>query len=174
MRKAPQLSAILFGLILAPWLAAGQPKAGPPTFEVASIKPVVGPFRDSIGSMMPLLNAGGGPVPMPDPGRVAIRNMTLRTLVATAYRVPSTQVSGPGWMGEEAFDVDAKVPPGTPKEQVNEMLQLLLQERFGLMVRHELKNLPGYALLVGKGGARLKPATPFTEPSARSGPRGGP
>lgn len=46
------------------------------------------------------------------------------------------------------------------REQRNEMrrqmLQNLLAERFKLEVHHETKTLNGYALLVGKKGARLK------------------
>jgi uncharacterized protein (TIGR03435 family) len=122
--------------------------------------------------MKPMMDAGvrPGTIPMPDPARVAIKNMALLSIVARAYRVSTTQVSGPAWMGEERFDVDATVPAGTPKNQVNEMLQSLLKERFGLVVHHERKEAPGYALLVGKGGVRLTLSAPPSEPSAAEDP----
>lgn len=161
MRTPAQPRAWLLGLVLLTWCAAGQP-----SFEVASIKPTqpaVGP-RGGWPEFSKVLAPRPGTIPMPDPGRVVIQNMTVLALVATAYRVQTTQVRGPEWMGVEAYAVDAKVPAGTPRGQVNEMLQSLLKERFGLVVHHEQKDLPGYVLLVGKGGAKLTPSGPAGEP----------
>lgn len=166
------LGAVVLSLVLAPRLVTGQPSAGPPNFEVASIKraaDVPDTFGGRLGFMRPVMGATDQPgtIPMPNPTRVAIRHMTLLRIVAAAYRLPPTQVSGPGWMDEEPFDVDAKVPLGTPESQVNEMLQFLLQKRFGLVVHREPKNLPGYALLIGKGGPRLTSAPRFEPPSGQ-------
>jgi uncharacterized protein (TIGR03435 family) len=108
-------------------------------------------------------------VPMPDPGRVRIRSMSLLGLVALSYSVPIAQVRGPIWMGESAFEVVATVPAGTQKGQVKQMLQSLLEERFGLVVHREAQAVPGYALTVGKGGAKLTPsATPAEPPNGQS------
>jgi uncharacterized protein (TIGR03435 family) len=97
-----------------------------------------------------------GTVPMPDPGRVSIRESSLLHLVAMAYRVPEAQVKAPAWMDEQSFDVEAKLPDGAPVAQVNEMLQSLLRDRFALAIHHETKDLAGYALIQGKGGSVLK------------------
>jgi len=40
------------------------------------------------------------------------------------------------------------------------MLQTLLAERFKLVIHHDQKAVPVYALLVGKGGPKLKPSAP--------------
>jgi uncharacterized protein (TIGR03435 family) len=40
------------------------------------------------------------------------------------------------------------------------MLRTLLEDRFKLAVHHETKDMPGYALVVAKGGFKLKPVEP--------------
>jgi uncharacterized protein (TIGR03435 family) len=91
-------------------------------------------------------------------GRVTLQNRTLVSLIATAYRVKITQVTGPPWMAELRFDVEARLPERASAGSANEMLQSLLEERFGLKVHRESRNVPGYALVVGSKGPKLKPA----------------
>src|SRR5262249_40211873 len=85
------------------------------------------------------------------------------------------QLSGPGWLDDERFTVNAKLPQGATKEQLGPMLQNLLIERFRLAAHFEKKELSGYQLVVAKGGHKLadspgeakidedpsKPAAPF-------------
>lgn len=156
----------LAGSMLLPWLLAGQPRVAVPRFEAASIKAAIdapSPFGGRMGFMRQVMGATDPPgtIRMPDPGRVTLRKISLLSLAAMAYRTPRIQVSGPAWMDSVLFDVDAKVPPGTPKGQVNEMLQSFLVERFGLVAHLEQKEISGYALSVGKRGPRLKPAARF-------------
>ena len=40
------------------------------------------------------------------------------------------------------------------------MLQVLLADRFKLNFHHEMKQLPAYALVLGKNGAKMKARTP--------------
>lgn len=56
----------------------------------------------------------------------------LRHVVAAAYRVRRDKVSGPPWMEDGNFDIEAKLPEGAKGDQAHEMLQTLLAERFGL------------------------------------------
>ena len=162
MKKATRRGVLSVCVFILAGLTLAQPKAGGPSFEVATIKSV----RDVFGSRFPLLGPAISPhqpgdIPMKDPERVMLKSMPLRSLIAMAYRLRQNQVRGPEWMESDLFDLEAKVPPGTPKAQVNEMLQSLLRERFGLEVHHETKELPGYALLVGKGGPKLTAAPRF-------------
>ena len=84
----------------------------------------------------------------------------------TAYDVKEYQVSGPGWLDTERYDIVVKFPPGATKEQVNVMWQNLLAERFGVMLHHESKEFQVEELVVDKSGSKLKetawdPATPL-------------
>ena len=85
-----------------------------------------------------------GVIPMDDPGRVRLEDWSLIDLIAAAYSARATQVSGPAWLSGRGFDIEAKVPAGTRKEELNAMLQYLLKERFDLKV-HWLRR-PGRAL----------------------------
>jgi uncharacterized protein (TIGR03435 family) len=61
-------------------------------------------------------------------------------------------------MDTTQFDVVAKVPPGTTAEQLRQMLQELLVERFRMQVHHELRAAPVYELTLATNGPKLKTA----------------
>jgi hypothetical protein len=58
------------------------------------------------------------------------------------------------------YDIAAKFPEGqTPTLEIaRRMLQTLLADRFQLKLHHETRDLPVYALVVGKGRSKLKRA----------------
>jgi uncharacterized protein (TIGR03435 family) len=144
------------GLVLAA-CALGQ------TFEVASVKPAA-PLN--AGQIL----SGQAHVGMRiDAARVDIGSMSLADLIRVAYRVKAYQVSGPDWMGSERFDVLAKLPEGASREQVPEMLQALLAERFKLTVHRESKEHAVYALVAGKNGPKLKESPPDADAPAGGG-----
>ena len=124
-------------------------------FEVASIRPAPD---------MATLMQGAGPGHPPhigtkiDGSMVDIGSQSLTNLIAIAYSVPPNRVSGPGWMASQRFDVLAKLPAGATKEQLPELLQALLEERFMLALHKTSKLESAYALLVGPGGQRLETA----------------
>ncbi len=93
-----------------------------------------------------------------DAGRINYSNATLKLLIAKAYEVKEYQITGPDWIDSDGYDVTATIPPNTPKDQVPLMLQGLLEDRFKLAVHREKKELPVYALVVGKNGPKLKTA----------------
>ena len=94
--------------------------------------------------------------------------MTLKILLTEAYDVKPYQVTGPGWLDSERYDVIAKVPPGSSKEQVNAMWRNLLAERFGLMLHHESKEFQTDEMAPAKGGLKLKEST--LDPNAAEAP----
>ena len=98
-------------------------------------------------------------------------DQTLKQLVVLAYSVQPYQVSGPAWMESVCFDITAKYPPGTKFSDRWLMLRSLLEDRFKLTVHHESREMPGYALIVAKGGFKLKPSDPG-EPSTSGGDQG--
>jgi uncharacterized protein (TIGR03435 family) len=138
------------GMALFACLALAQSPDRSLTFEVASIKPAA---QQPMGRIM--IGMRGGPGTR-DPGQVTFTNAPLSLLITHAYDVKNYQVSGPSWMDSAHFDVTAKVPQGATKEQFQIMLQNLLAERFKLVMHKEKKQLPIYALIVGKGGPKLK------------------
>jgi len=90
-----------------------------------------------------------------DASRVDLSGVTLATVVALAYRVPQDQVVAPDWTTQQRFDIQATLPPGSSKDQVPEMMQALLAERFKLAIHHDQKEEPVYALTVGKDGPKF-------------------
>src|ERR1700722_15101648 len=151
-------------LILAVAFAAALFAQRGPTFEVASIKPAATPT-------MPDRMAGKIRIGMNiDGARVDIGFLSLADLIRTAYRVKQYQISGPNWISSERWDILATLPEGASRDQVPEMLQTLLAERFGLKVNKESKEQAIFALVVGKNGPKLKEAAPDPDaPSAASG-----
>lgn len=140
------------------------------SFEVASVKPSAplagddGPpgmagIRDRLQDNV-FASRGLGVIPMVDKSRISLRRRTLASLVAAAWRVPAGQVSGPAWITELRFDIDAKLPEGAPASSVNAMLQNLLEDRFSVRFHRESREVPGYALVAAKGGPKLTPAAP--------------
>jgi uncharacterized protein (TIGR03435 family) len=85
--------------------------------------------------------------------------MTLKDLIAVAYRAKTYQISGPGWLASERFDIVAKMPAGASTDDAPAMLQALLADRFKLQAHRDSQEHPVLALVVGKGGPRLKEAT---------------
>jgi uncharacterized protein (TIGR03435 family) len=91
-----------------------------------------------------------------DPGRFTYNNVTLKLLVEMAYNLKEFQVEGPDWIDSIGYDLVATMPRGTTQEQAAQMMQTLLAERFNLVFHRETKQLPVYALVVGKAGSKMK------------------
>jgi uncharacterized protein (TIGR03435 family) len=141
-------------LALAAGVASGQTPAEAPAFEVASVKP--SPPLDANAVMSGKLHLGM----RTDAARVDIGYLSLADLIHIAYRVKPFQISGPDWMGTQRFDIQAKMPEGASADQVPEMLQALLAERFKLALHRDSAEHAVYALVVGKNGSKLKEAAP--------------
>jgi uncharacterized protein (TIGR03435 family) len=146
-------------------VAFAQPAPNKPAFEVASVKP------SDPNPSNPLwigMNA--------DPGMVRYTNITLRDCIRAAYRVRDFQIQGPDWITSARFEITAKLAPGALPDQIPEMLQGLLEERFKLTLRREMKEQSVYLLLVGKDGPKLKAGkmNPANQSLTAVGPDGQP
>ena len=128
----------------------GQTPGAAPAFDVASIKPSA-PLTPAVAASGKI-HAGMKITAT----RVDIGMLSLMDLICKAYDVKQYQVSGPPWLGAQRFDILAKLPEGTTKEQVPQMLQALLTDRFKLTVHRSNKEHAVYALVVGKGGPKMK------------------
>jgi uncharacterized protein (TIGR03435 family) len=125
-------------VLIVTGLAIGQEPPAKVEFEVASIKPAE-----------PLSEANAANVGMfVDAASVRIIGAPLGILIGTAYRVGAPRVLGPEFLPYVRFDVFAKIPAGVGKDQVPEMLQALLRERFDLKAHYESRAKRGYILTV--------------------------
>lgn len=110
--------------------------------------------RNIAGDRLVTVDVGPG-------GRFSARGYTLLLLMQRAYGVMDWNVfSGPGWIRTDPRDVSAKAGAAgdLTEEQLRPMLQRLLAQRFRLQLRESTKEMPGYALVVAKGGHKLKPS----------------
>jgi uncharacterized protein (TIGR03435 family) len=159
MRK-PLSFALFLPLALA-GAALAQTPAGP-AFEVASIKPA-----PPISQLAQQIQSGKLHVGVSiDGARVDFAFVSLADLIVEAYKIKPFQLTGPDWMKQERFDVLAKLPDGASKDQVPEMLQALLAERFKLSIHRDTKEQAVYALVVGKNGLKMKESPPDADKPA--------
>ena len=149
-------------------MAAASVSAQPPQFEVASVK--ASPPFDAQKVMSGQQRLGM----RMDASRVDIDGMPLPEIINIAFRVKSYQVTAPSWLGTglnaQRFDIHATLPASAAKEQVPEMLQALLADRFKLTYHREKKDDPVFALIVGKSGPKLVESAPDPPEEA---PKGG-
>jgi uncharacterized protein (TIGR03435 family) len=151
------------GVLQAQWKA--QPR---PAFEVASVKPV-DPNKTFFD---PEINHERFVITS-NPLDFIVWAYNLRsacTMKAVAGENCPIISGAPDWARNERFETRAKLPEGSPNypgrqfnqgqaPQLDLMTQSLLEERFKLKVQRETKELPVYALIVGKNRPKLKEAT---------------
>ncbi len=128
-------------LLTLPLLA----QSSKPAFEVATVRAADPDLRDDIFVGMSA-----------DPSFVTYRNTTLRDAIRGAYKVRDFQIVGPDWLSTARFDIGGKRPAGATPDQIPEMLQSLMEDRFKLTFRREPKEMQVYAVVVGKDGPKLK------------------
>jgi uncharacterized protein (TIGR03435 family) len=100
-------------------------------------------------------------------------NMPLIWLIYRAYGISlDSQISGlPEWVKTDRYSVSARVDEDTAAawkglsnkelaKQQQPMLQALFADRCRLKMRHEVKVLPVYDLVIAKGGLKMKEAAP--------------
>ena len=135
--------------------ASTTPAPPTKTFDVASVRP--SPPLD-MAKLQADMQAGK----MPNFGahldglRAEYNYMSLKELIIYAYKVKPVQVSGPDWLSTQRFDIVARLPEGSTKDDAPAMLKALLEDRFKLRVHMSTSDQPVYALVVSKGGPKMK------------------
>jgi uncharacterized protein (TIGR03435 family) len=134
-------------LSLAAWTSSSTPAQ---SFEVAAIKLHTGEVA-SVGI------STSGP-------RVTVSAMSVSNLVRYAYDLKNYQVAGgPDWASSDRWDIFAKGEGGgLTRGQVRKMIEALLADRFQVKLHREAKEMAVYALIVGKGGPKLRKSAPDT------------
>jgi uncharacterized protein (TIGR03435 family) len=147
--------------------SAAPPSSKSPEFEAADIR----------------VNKSGDPqsADFLGGGQISLRSMTMQTLIGLAWKetrmlpeltslaiavAPSVAQfkvnakdylkGGPPWLDTDRFDVIAKGPAGASPDTIRLMLQKLLTDRFHLAVHREEKVEKVYAMVIAKGGHKLK------------------
>jgi uncharacterized protein (TIGR03435 family) len=151
----PGRIAIVIGAAVSVCCAQGSEQ-----FDVASVKQSVA-------------EPGSRGMSGPTPGGFTGVNAPLRLYISFAYNVRSDQVFGPDWIDSGRFDIVAKKDGQNSLDGTRAMMRNLLAERFRLVAHRETRDVPVYALTVGKDGAKhLVKATADEEESVRPLPLG--
>jgi uncharacterized protein (TIGR03435 family) len=89
----------------------------------------------------------------PRPGGMAATNSTLQGLIQWAWELNSLElVGGPDWIDDVRFDILATAV-GTPNwAETRAMARTMLEDRFRLVLRKEMRSLPIYALRLAEAG----------------------
>lgn len=134
-------------LIVAAVLLALQ--GAPGGFEVASIKL----NADSVLTLSGITTIANG--------RLSAKAMTVKDLVASAYRVRGQAIVGAsGWLDTERYDIEARAATEAGEAELRLMLQALLADRFRLRLHKDTRDGSVYALRVEQRGPKLKAAAP--------------
>lgn len=150
MRRLSVLLTVALSLPPMMGLAQSPAPAPAPAFLAAEIH-----LRPHGSNALPSMTGG-----MLHGDRYDFRNVTMLTLIATAYGVAADRVvGGPPWLDWNRFDVVGKTPPGATSATVGALLQSLLAERFGLVARQETRPVAGAALVRSNGGPKLRAST---------------
>jgi len=149
LRKSTMCS-LRIGLAIGLFITVGE--SGTQSFEVASVK-----------SVQP--GAGGPSIVLSPGGRFNAGNVTLRRLIRWAYHVQDFQIlGGPDERNQPIYEVIAKASSNADAEQLSQMVQALLTDRFKLRLHHEMKETQVYALVVGNSDqTKLKEFTNSAE-----------
>lgn len=114
------------------------------SFEVASLK---------LSTPQSVRGSAGGA----GKSQYSFHRGSLMDFIAIGFDVDYRQIAGKTDLDKLAFDLDAKLPPGTTRDQVHAMLRNLLAERFHLKHHMETRDFAGYELIVAKTGSKLLP-----------------
>jgi uncharacterized protein (TIGR03435 family) len=135
-----------------------------PALDVISVKPN---------------KSGSGGMSM---GPLSATNVSVHMVLTQAFHLNDNQVvNEPEWAKSERFDIKAKVADADvvlasklTQDEKRGYFQQVLKERFGLVMHRETRELPEYALIVAKGGAKIeegKPDPNATDKRIRGGSR---
>lgn len=133
----------LIAILLVP---LGAPAQEPGLrFEVASVK------RNTSGTNRTAVQVL--------PNGVNLINQPLRTILQLAYEInqPFRVVGGPDWIDGVRFDIIARAATEVPSGELRPMLRALLEERFNLATRKDMRPFPAYALVLARRDGQLGP-----------------
>ena len=154
-RSTAALAALVVVATISPLRADPSSQTTPPrdgiAFDVASVRP------NKAGDRTINVNTYPG-------GRFVATNISVRSLVRLAYGLEDHEIiGGPSWMNSDPFDVEAIAGRELPEMSgpfgasgaLPEMLKSLLANRFGLVARMEMREMPVSHLVMAREDRRL-------------------
>ncbi len=151
-------------VVIAFWVVAmlagrSYAQAISPPVEERRLEFAVASVRENKSDAKPTSNFPLNPGPQfsPNGGVLSARNMLLLQYMVFALKPDSFQIQVfraglPDWARSAHFDIEARAE-GTPtKDEIRAMMLSLLQDRFGMKVHHESREVPVFALVVAKPG----------------------
>jgi uncharacterized protein (TIGR03435 family) len=101
--------------------------------------------------------------------RLTAESVTAEELIMYAFRVEDYQISGA--IDPAVYDIAARSGGNSEpsEDQFRDMMQTLLTDRFGLRFHRVKKEMPVYALAVGKAGSKLKKSEGEADCTCESG-----
>jgi uncharacterized protein (TIGR03435 family) len=140
----------------APTIQAQSP--GSAQFDVVSIK---------LNTSGP--GGGGGMRTLPD-GTFMMTNQPIRSIILSASPVPVREAAGlPDWVNTDRYDITAKAPAESNRQQQAEMMRNMIVERMKLVGHVEEQERTTFALVVARSDDRLGPQ--LTRSTLDCGPR---
>jgi uncharacterized protein (TIGR03435 family) len=106
-------------------------------------------------------------------GGLRMENVTALDLLVYAYQLRDDQIAGaPRWASSDRFDINftPEKPEASPRPDLpvkalqasmnrnQQRSQAVLQNRFGLVLRKEIHQMPTYALILARKGPKLSPS----------------
>jgi len=113
------------------------------SFEVASVKP------NTFGDRSSITRRGED--------SLVLQNWSLRNIVLKAYGLKNYALTAPDWLASRNFDINAKGAGKVIENELRQMLQALLVERFHIKVHAESNELHAFVILPAKGGLKINP-----------------
>jgi bla regulator protein BlaR1 len=161
------------------------PAAARPKFDVVSVRRCM-PGDEANGPPGGRGGGGGGRGPRYSPGRARMQCLSVDDMIRIAYlgifgngllnyNAPPGDSkwlrNAPAWLHSDWYTVDAETddpvangPTGPGQRDaetvMEQMLQLVLEDRFQLKIHRDTEDVPMYNLTVAKGGLKIKPMEP--------------
>ena len=120
-------------------LAQAPASKAPLAFEVATVRPTAPDTR------------GGGIRPMPAGQGYVASGIPLKLMIRLMYTITDSQVvGGPDWINTDRWDVQARAERSSNINELHEMFQTLMADRFKLKLHRETRELPMFELVLDK------------------------
>ena len=118
-----------------------------PSFEVATVRPTAGP----VPGIPPVFGQQKS-----TPDTLNIRHTPLIEIIKRAYGVVDQELVAPDSIRDQRYDIVGKSAMPATDAQLWVMMRALLEERFKLKYHREPRQVSGLALVIAKGGPKLK------------------